>query len=325
MSKHLALYDPYGGKFTTGMQKWWSDNGYEVKYSRYYDPSLVEWADVLWFETTDNNILSATNPSEALLADDANFKPWALCDHDLTGKRVIVRPIDIEVWQQHYMGVDWTHVNDVVFIAPHIRNLVDVEALQGYHQDMGVHVIPHSVDLDAWTFKERQPGFNIAVVSERWISKGTSEILQIALKLKQIDKRYKITWLGQRSDYQWEHAYRDEFVEHHQLNIEFVNMVDSVDEFLEDKNYLLHASHKEAFSAATAEAIAKGIKPVLHRFFGADDIWPGITWSSVDEAIEMITETNNYHSEKYRDYLIQHDYTLPLMMAKIDKLIRKEI
>ena len=96
-----------------------------------------------------------------------------------------------------------------------------------------------------------------------------------------------------------------------------------IDEFLEGKNYLLHASHKEAFSAATAEAMAKGIKPVPHRFFGADDIWPGLTWDSIDQAIEMITN-DTYDSQSYRQYLIDHRYTLPQMMESIDLIINNK-
>lgn len=326
----ITLYDPYVGKFTSDMQKWWESQGHEVRRSTYYDPKLVEGSDVLWFETTDNNILSATNPSQALLADDANFKPWDLHDHNLEGKKVIVRPIDIEVWQQHYWGARWDLVTDMIFIAPHIRNLVEVELLDGYHQDMKVHTIPHSINLDRYKFAERGHGFDIAVVSERWMSKGADYILQVALKLKKIDPRYKIHWLGKRSDYQWELAYFDDFIEHHQLPIEFTNWIDgdnAVDEFLEGKNYLLHASHKEAFSAATAEAMAKGIKPVVHRFYGADALWPGMTWDSIDEAVEMITGPNIegtsswYNSAKYRQYLLDHGYDLDSMMQKIMKVI----
>lgn len=319
----IAIFDPYLRKFTTGMEKWWLAHGYEVKMDRYYNPQLAEWGDILWFETCDNNLVSATNPGSAILDDVANYKPWDLHDMDLSHKQVIVRPIDIEVWQGHANASIWDVVDDVIFIAPHIREIANEFELPGRKQDLRVHVIPHSVDLDQWTFKERTSGFEIAAVSERWISKGTSEILQIALKLKAIDPRYKITWLGRRSDYQWEHAYRDEFVEHHKLNLEFVNIVDSVDEFLENKNYLLHASHKEGFSAATAEAMAKGIKPVLHRFYGADALWPGMTWDSIDQAIEMITE-DKYDSASYRQYLIDHGYDLPSMMAKFDQIINKE-
>ena len=320
---NILLFDPYLPKFTDGMQKWWTQQGHEVKAERYYNPSLVDWADVIWFETTDNNILSATNPGAAILDDPNNYQPWAIQEHDLTGKRVVCRMIDIEVWQQHYMAVNWAPVTDIIFIAPHIRNLVEVDAMTGFYEGLKVHVIPCAVDLDKWTYREHKPGFNIAVVAERWASKGTSEILQIAYKLKQIDKRYKITWLGQRSDYQWEHAYRDEFVEHHGLNIEFVNHVESVDEFLEDKDYLLSGSHKEAFGYNIAEAMAKGIRPIVHRFYGADDLWPGMTWSGIDEAIDMITD-GTYDSASYRQYLVDHNYTLDSMMESFNKVIKGE-
>lgn len=323
---NIVIYDPYVGKFTTDMENWWVSQGHQVKRSTYYNPELVEWADILWFDTTDNNLASATNPGQAILADDANFRPWDLHDHDLTNKKVIVRAIDIEVWQGHFAAAYWDVVDDLIFIAPHIRNLVDTDTLTGVHEGLKVHIIPCAVDLNRWTFKERGHGFDIAIVSEKWTSKGTDLILQIALKLKKIDERYKIHWLGQRSDYPWEYAYFDDFVEHHDLNIEFTNILNdgrTVDEFLEGKNYLLHASHKEAFSYATAEAMAKGIKPVVHRFFGADDLWPGMTWNMIDQAIEAIT-VGDYDSYSYRDYLIQHGYTLPQMMEAIDKVIKGE-
>lgn len=317
----ITIYDPYVGKFTSDMQRYWELEGHEVRRSTYYDPQLVEGSDVLWFETSDNNILSATNPSEALLADDANFKPWDLHEHDLTGKKVIVRMIDIEVWQQHYLAPHWDVVTDIIFITPHIRNLVDIDTLHGFSGE--IHTIPCAVDLSRYKYAEHSPGFNIAVIAERWASKGTSEILQIALKLKQIDERYKITWLGRRSDYQWEHAYRDDFVEHNNLNIEFINYLDgedAIDVFLEDKNYLLSGSHKEAFGYNIAEAMAKGIRPIVHRFYGADDLWPEITWSSIDEAIDVIID-GTYDSASYRQYLVNHGYTLDNMMQEFNKII----
>lgn len=321
MSRRIALFDPYLSKFTDGMIRWWTEHGYIVDAQRYYNPELAEQADILWFETADNNLASATKPGSAILDDNANYFPWDLHDMDLSKKHVIVRPIDIEVWHGHQHAARWDLVDDVIFIAEHIRALA--EDLPEMREDIRIHTIPHSVDLDSWTFKERQHGFNIAVVSERWVTKGTSEILQIAMKLKQIDSRYKITWLGQRSDYPWEHNYRDEMVEALDLPIEFVNIVDSVDEFLEDKNYLLHASHKEAFSAATAEAMAKGIKPVLHRFYGADQLWGDLPlWTGIDQAVEMITG-GPYDSQGYRQYLINRGYTLPQMMEAIDKVIKE--
>ena len=309
----IVLFDPYLRKFTSDMERWWIDKGHEVKVDRYYDPQKVLWADVVWFDTADNNIKSATNPSEALLDDDANFKPWDMHEMDLSKKKIICRPIDIEVWQGAQNGVDWSLVNDVIFIAPHIRDLMELPP------SVKIHVIPHSVNLDRYTFKSRKPGKDIAIVSEKWTSKGTDLILQIALRLPD----YKFHWLGRWSDHTWEQRYFEEFIEHHKLNFTFTEWIDgenAVNDFLEDKNYLLHASHKEAFSMATAEAMAKGIKPILHRFYGADKLWPGLTWSSIDEAVEMIK--GDYDSESYRQYLIDKGYITDAMMKRIDDVIR---
>lgn len=317
----LTLFDPYLLKFTSGMVKWWGENGYEVKYSRYYDPTLVKWADVIFFHTCDNNLKMATNPPK----DNPDFEGYDMHDMDMSGKRVIVQPVDIECWHGHHLESKWDLVDEVVFLADHIKEMVVPDALPERRPDLGVHTIQLGLDLDLWGFAEREHGFDIAVVSEKWTSKGTDLILQIALKLKGIDSRYKIHWLGVRSDHPWEYAYFDDFVEHHDLNIEFTNMLldeETVDWWLEGKNYLLHASHKEAFSAATAEAMAKGIKPVVHRFYGADNVWPGMTWDTIDQAIEEI-RGGEYSSHSYRQYLIDKGYTLPAYMEALDKVIRR--
>jgi len=181
----ILLHDPYGMKFTQDMKTWWEAHGHEVIYHRYYNPQLAnEWADVIWFDTTDNNIASATNPSQALIADDANYQPWDMHEMDLRGKKVIVRPIDIEVWQGHFAAARWGLVDDVIFIAPHIRELMPIEQLPGLEEKTEFHTIPCGINLDRYKYAERGKGFDIAVISERWISKGTDLILQIALKLK---------------------------------------------------------------------------------------------------------------------------------------------
>lgn len=318
----IALYDPYGGKFTTDMQEWWVAQGHEVRVDRYYDPEIAWWADLIWFETCDNNLLSATNPGEALLADPDLKQPWSLHDIDLTGKKVIVRPIDIEVWMGHFAYDNmWNVVDHCIFIAPHIRDIMMADD-RPKKSDMKIHVIPHSINPEKWTFKERQPGFEIAVVAEIWESKGIDYVLQIALKLKQIDPRYHISYLGKDQQYHWHRHYMAEFIKNNELNITFIDWVDNLDEWLDDKNYLLHASTKEAFSAATAEAAAKGIRPVLHAFGGYKPLWgdSGWVWQGIDEAIDMLTD-GDYDSSSYLNYLYERHFTTDQMMTDIMRAI----
>lgn len=324
MSK-IAIFDPYLRKFTGDMERALIKEGHEVRMDRYYNPEWVnEWADIIWFDTCDNNLASATNPSHAILDDNANYQPWDMHEMDMASKQVIVRPIDIEVWQGHQNAAIWDLVDDVIFIAPHIRELAMGSGLPGLRPIANIHTIPCGIDRDRYKFRRHEPGFNIAVISEKWTSKGTDLILQIALKLRAYDKRYKIHWLGRWSDYDWEKAYFDDFIKHHDLQFEFTEWLegdDAVDLFLEDKNYLLHASHKEAFSYATAEAMAKGIKPVIHNFYGCKELWPDLpTWDSIDQAFNMLT-VDFYETHDYPKYLSDHGLTLPQMMGQINRVM----
>lgn len=313
------MFDPYLYKFTDGMIRWWLERGHEVKVDRYYDPKLIDWADVIWFETCDNNLKSATNPDEALIAEGLrdNNTVWRLQDHDLTGKKVIVRPIDIEVWQGQHAGCVWSPVTDCIFIAPHIRDMMMADS-RPQESEMKIHTIPCAVDLDKFKFRTHKPGKHIAIVGEVWESKGVDLALQLMLKLKPLG--YDFHWLGKFQDYHWDKAYMDNFINHNDLPVTFYDWVESVDEFLEDKNYLLSCSKKEAFGYNIAEAMAKGIKPVIHNFYGSNKLWPGLTWDSLDEAFLAITE-NNYDSESYLQYLKDHRYTLPQMMESFERVI----
>lgn len=313
----IALFDPYTPKFTGDIVDAWRAMGHEVRVDRYYDPKLVEWADVIFFDTCDNNLKSAMYPDKS----DPTQEGWDLHDMDLTGKKIMVRIIDIEVWVGHNMNVDWSLVTDIVYIAPHIMDLVRNSPNWKPEYESKTHFIPCGVNLDKFTFAEREPGFNIGVVSEIWESKGADLFLQVMLKLKKVaGDKYNLKWVGKMQCYQWDWWYIQDFIKRNELKVEFIEHVESIDAFLEDKNYLLHCSLKEGFSYATAEAMAKGIKPVTHHFYGAEHLWPEMTWSSVDEAVEMILNAD-YSSSSYRQYLIDKGYTVDGMMGRITEVI----
>ena len=315
------MFDPYNGKFTDDMVIWWTNKGYEVVRETYYNPELVFNSDVVWFFTCDNNLLSATNPDQAL-KDEWKYtnRPgaWDMHEMDLTGKKIIVEPIDIEVWGgSHAHENMWNVVTDCVFIAPHIRDIMMSDS-RPQASDMKIHVVPEGVDLNRWTFKEREPGKKIAIVSEKWIIKGMQNILQIAYELP---RDYEFHWVGIWSnDYPYFRDYAEDFIKRHNLNFTFTDYVEDLDSWLDDKNYLLAAGMKEAFTFAVAEAMAKGIKPIPHAFYGSQELWAGLTWNTPSEAVRMI-QGEHYDSQSYLDYLTSHNYTIDQRMEKIDVII----
>src|SRR6185437_11533923 len=101
----ICIFDSYAGKFTNEMQLWWEAHGNEVKRETNYNPELVDWADMAYWFTCDNNLLSATNPDQALKDEWAyTNRPgkWDIHEMDLSNKKIIVHPVDIEVWQGHF-------------------------------------------------------------------------------------------------------------------------------------------------------------------------------------------------------------------------------
>ena len=90
--------------------------------------------------------------------------------------------------------------------------------------------------------------------------------------------------------------------------------------WLEDKHYLLSTSIHESFGYAIAESMARGLKPVVHNFPFAGEIWAEeMLFNTVDEAVAMIT-SSEYDSALYRAFIEGH-YSLEKQMAKIRSIL----
>src|ERR1700743_1068012 len=257
----IAVFDSYAGKFSQDMQDWWENRGYEVIRDTNYDPDKVQWADVVWFETCDNNLLAATNPSDALLAAPDTKHPWSLHEMDLSHKKVIVRPIDIEVWQGHHAHDNmWNVVDDVIFLAPHIQDMFNVDSrTQGHHFKQ--HVIPAGVNTDKFNFHPGEKGKKIGIIAERWVRKGVDYVIQLAMMLPD----YEFHWLGKNNDYHWEAEYLRDMVKNYCPNLILEEgYVEDLNEWWEDKSFVLSCSKKETYGYNIAEAMSKGKKPIIH-------------------------------------------------------------
>ena len=65
--------------------------------------------------------------------------------------------------------------------------------------------------------------------------------------------------------------------------------------------------------------MAKGLKPILNNFFGAEEIWSKeYLYTNWDDVIKMFQES--IESEKYRQYIEKH-YSLERMLKAYDELL----
>jgi len=318
----IAIFDVENGRFSKYMRDHWRELGHEVKAEGGYNPKLADWADLIYVEWTDGNIQFASK-QEWFKGDTREREPRKIKGRKK--KKIVNRMIDIDMWAGHGAGVDWKGVDELIFIAPHIQRIANQRFAEAGINDCSQHLVRLGVDLDKWTFREKREDKvkNIAFVGELWEIKGIDRALRIFIQLiKQTDTNWRLhlkgTWPNSNYFYHYNQNLIDscgirDLVTFHHEDVEDFN------EWYEQMDYLLLASIKEAFSYVTAEAMAKGIKPVIHRFYGAEAIWPEeYIWTTETEAVNMFLE-DKYEPKKYREY-IEKNYDLKRMLKEMDEI-----
>jgi glycosyltransferase involved in cell wall biosynthesis len=208
---------------------------------------------------------------------------------------VAVRAIDWEIWQglvRDQAIIDW--VDHAICIAPHMERKLRSEARWGDK----LHLIPCGVNTTRFSLKKKFGGYNVLIPCNEidWVLKNVPEGMKIFAMLKKRlpDLPWKLFIRGKWCQGEYFKVYIQDLI--NKLGI-FADTtiidqgVPDYNEFLEDMDYCLLPSYKEAFSYVTGECAAKGIKPILNWWFGAEEIWPS-TWlyRRPDEAVEMFCE-----------------------------------
>lgn len=262
----------------------------------------MEWADVCWFEWCDDLLIYGSRLPMARM------------------KKIICRLHRYEVFTNYPGSVEWENVDKLVIVTRHLEDILETN-WPGISKRVEITVIENGVDVEKYAFKERSKGFNLAMVGYIHSRKNPVLLLQIIKKLVGTDKRYKLYVAGafqeQLAKMYWEYQVRRMGLEE---NVIFEGWQKDINTWLEDKNYLISTSIHESFGYGIAEAMARGIKPVIHDFMYANEIWDEeFLYNTVDEAVEAIL-SDDYDSHKYRDFIVKN-YSLDKQMDITRKLI----
>jgi len=268
--------------------------------------SAVRWADIVWLEWANELAVHVTHTLPSLL-----------------GKVVFCRIHSYEVLGGYLPRIDWGKVTAVIFVADHVQKIAcDLYPPLKHKQRF---VINNGVDLNRFCFRRREPGYRLAVVGSINHKKNPSMWVHILGRLVKMDSRYVLKVAGQFQELRYKY-YLETIIPEMGIkeNIEFCGHIDDIPDWLEKEriNYLLSTSVFESFGYAIAEAMAMGIKPLIHHFPYADAVWPNnCLFVDIDELIGMLEETKDYNSKAYRHF-IEEKYSLSSQLNKIDSLIR---
>ena len=260
----------------------------------------MDWADVTWFEWCDPVLVHASQKLRKT-------------------SRVACRLHSYEAFTSYPQQVNWAFVDHVVFVAPHIE-----EVFQGRTSaPVATSVIPNGVDLSKLAYKERRRGFNLAYLGYLNFKKNPELLLQCMADLVARDDRYQLHIAGSFQEPRHE-LYFEKMIPAMGLEgrVHLHGWVDDVDAWLEDKHYLVSTSVLESFGMGIAEAMAKGLKPIIHNWVGAEHVFPDhLRFNTVREFSDLVLE-EAYDPASYRTW-IEERYALPDRAADVEALLQR--
>ena len=259
----------------------------------------MNWAELCWFEWCDDLFAFASNLEIA------------------ENKRIVCRLHSSEAFTSVPFKVNWNNIDGLIVVAKHLLELLP----EHLSKDLNTCVIENGVNIEKFGFRNRNKGFNIAFIAGIIPRKNPVLLLQITDKLVKKDRRYKLFVAGEFIDEElklyWDYALRELNLHN---NVIFEGWQSDVNKWLENKNYILSTSIHESFGYNIAEAMVKGIKPVIHNFPYAKEIWDKkYLFNTIDEAVNRITE-EQYSSQEYYD-VIKERYPLEKQVKTTDEFL----
>ena len=281
--------------------------GYDVKLVVTTDGNqiaeAIKWADIVWLEWANEMAIFATNKIP-----------------EIQNKKVVCRLHGYEAFNENVLNkINWKFIDRMIFVADHVRE--DAFESCSKIKNIPYTMVYNGIDLDKITYNRRTKGRKICFSGYINYKKNPMLMLQILSKLLRIDPEYKVYWVGKHQDIRiakyMNYILKDLKIED---NFVFEGWTSNIDSWLEDKNYFLSTSIHEGYGVAIMEAMAKGIKPIIHNFYAARGYYPDeLIYNTIDEAVEKITE-KSYDSESYRKF-IEDNYSLEEQIESFNHLL----
>jgi glycosyltransferase involved in cell wall biosynthesis len=262
---------------------------------------LMRWSDISWFEWATNLAqLGSTMPK--------------VC-------RTIVRLHRYEAYSDYMKQIRWDNIDLLLTVG----NSFVIEALQHWVPDIRGRVriasIPNGVDVERIQFVPRKPGKKLAFIASARLVKNPAMMLQCMARLVQLDPDYKLYIAGDTTELLAEQYTNYQIRELGLSNsVFFDGWQKDIPGWLADKHYLLVTSFIESQGMGCLEAMASGIRPMIHNFPGAKEIYDShYLFNTPDQFCRSIL-SGQYDSGEYRDF-VERRYSLSRQLLKTNEVI----
>jgi len=186
--------------------------------------------------------------------------------------RIIVRLHSFEAFAHWPHLVDFSRVDDVVFVSDHLRDL-SVAAVPALTNDRTrLHVLSNAMDLTSYRrAKEPDARFTLAVVGIKAVAKDPGWAVQVLRHLRAHDDRYRLALFGHDLNAEaspdtrrfWDDLLADIADLEASGAVVRMGQADDMPEALRGVGVIVSSSVRESFHCALVEGAASGAVPVV--------------------------------------------------------------
>ena len=264
---------------------------------------LMRWSDISWFE-------------------------WC-CDFAVIGSRQtkvcknIIRLHRYEAYSNWPGQVQWENIDCLVTVGNTFVKDALLKQVPDIETRTQLYTIQNGVNLDRFKFADRPHGKNLACIGYMNMRKNPMFLLQCMQKLHYIDKEYRLFVAGNFQD-----AMLEQYVRHMVNTLGLAEVVffdgwrDDVNSWLQDKSFIVSTSIGEGHPMGLLEAMACGLKPVIHNFPGADQIFSNEYLFNISEEFCRQVLSPGYEPQKYRQFVEQR-YPMKNQLQKINEIFTR--
>jgi len=262
---------------------------------------LMKWSDISWFEWCTNLAVAGSQLPK-------------VCKN-------IVRLHRYEAYEQWPQQVNWANIDLLITVGNSFAKDALINRVPDIETQTAIIAIPNGVNLEKFVFTNRSRGKNIAFLANLRMVKNPAFVLQCVQKLHYIDPEYRLFFGGIFADPALEQYLR------HMVNalelgdvVFFDGWQADINSWLEDKHYIVSTSIIESQGMGLMEGMACGLKPVIHNFPGASQIFPPeFLFNIAEEFCEQIL-SDKYEPQRYRKF-VEENYPLKNQLSKINNIL----
>lgn len=231
-------------------------------------------------------------------------------------KKYIVIVRSYEIFYGFLNKINWKNVDAAIFVN------------QGFYSEykdkLGCkcYYMPNAIDCEEWKMQDHKESYNLGWVANLNHKKGLNIIPHIMNELCSLNKNYKLHLVGKIQEPRFiiycNHLFKEMGIEE---NIIFDGYCENIKEWWKDKDYCLTCSVTEGHPNNVLEAMALGVKPIIHNWIGAKESFPNnLIWTNLKECIDLI-HYREYDGLEYRRF-VEDNYDIWKVYPMFEEIIR---